>query len=484
MTGIVTERSLSGESVPVAEAYVLAKAGAPEGLRTDFTIAEAVTDEQGRYRLSGLPAGRVTVSIQAHGYYTVSSGGLEADSIARSCPERGDCGQTDFEIARGAVLEGWLNDAYGDPLPGLEVLLTPASKASDDIEGRYGRMAGRSESDDRGYFRIWGLKPGRYELVASERGFMGPIRRSPRIERQIIEIAPGETHAKARVAFAGDEKTFTLSGEVVGSEQEGPGPGRIMLLPMTYGAVFAPPNFVTLKNGKFAFSGIQEGEYMIRLMNPASSGEGRPSFTPLGVVRVDRDIADLKLTPQPPTGLRGRVEFVDSPEAALFLQLVSATDGRPTRLSLSVRSPEFTFEEAAIPPGEYKLQSHSPDHYLMDNPRFQVIPGQMQEVTIRVSNQRAVIRGTARLGSGEARAAAAHFTIGLRGERGKQKIQADDSGGFVFNRVIPGEYEIAAWEDLDIDVEDEEAWRRAAENVRRLVVEAGFETDVDLTVVR
>ena len=55
---------------------------------------------------------------------------------------------------------------------------------------------------------------------------------------------------------------------------------------------------------------------------------------------------------------------------------------------------------------------------------------------------------------------------------------------FAFNKVIPGEYRIAAWSGPDTDVSDEEVWGETASAVRTITVEAGFEMEVDLTAER
>ena len=47
----------------------------------------------------------------------------------------------------------------------------PDAFAGYEIGDRMRRASGHATSDDRGYFRIWDVKPGRYELVLRQFGF-------------------------------------------------------------------------------------------------------------------------------------------------------------------------------------------------------------------------------------------------------------------------------------------------------------------------
>ena len=93
----------------------------------------------------------------------------------------------------------------------------------------------------------------------------------------------------------------------------------------------------------------------------------------------------------------------------------------------------------------------------------------MTDLEMAVSSEFAKVRGAVRLARGggqSSRPAGAHFLVGLRGGRGSFSSPADENGVFAFDKVIPGEYRIAAWRDPDTDVSDEEAWAEADSVVR------------------
>ncbi len=473
VSGSVGERDDSGELKPVAEAYVLARAGSPEAV-----VAEAVTDARGRYRLAGLPLGRVALAVDAQGYYTVRAGELDSETIARSCRQEGDCGQTDFELARAAVVEGELADAYGDPVQGVEIALTPEGAA--ERGSPMARMMGATGavSDDRGRFRVWGVKPGRYELTALKRPFGPPGGPPVQTHKQTIEIGPRQQRFETRITLRGDGEIFQVRGTLSGVDPDQLQTSGITVLPIGENADYWM-RYERVQDGKFSITGLGRGDYVLRLADDSADGR---RWIYLDTVHVDRDITGLALSPQPPTGVRGRIEFVDSPPANQYLAFTRSDSPFSSLDGIEVTGPDYAFEHAGLAPAEYELVVRDQDYYLVDNPRLAITFGRVQELTLRVSNQRSAVRGTVRLASGETRQAAAHFTVGLRGERGRHGVQSDDAGAFVFEKLVPGEYEIAAWAAPDADVHDDERWRRAGDDVKRLVLEPGFETEIDLTV--
>ena len=476
VTGVVTVGGGSSGSTPVADATVMARGGDPER-----AVAAADTDSQGRYTLEGLPEGRVTLSVQAQGYYTLTAGGLESETIARSCPATGDCPDTDFEMARTGVVEGWLTDAFGDPLQDV-VLQARAPEEDAQPRGRRGGGARPidSVSDDRGYFRIWGLPPGRYSLLAADPRTVygrGPV--IPLAEQE-FEIAPDGGAAHVRLSVSGESKKYSVTGRITGvADTEG---ARYAVMAEGVGSGPGTRLQAVVRNGEFHIPTLSPGRYSFRLYNFDDSGR---EIRLLGEVEVDRNITDLTLTPLPPTSVRGRVLFEDSPPTAIPLRLLPADRSARERFArgeqLRVHESDYTFENAAVPTGRFDVETFG-DYYLVEPMSVNVTPGQMTELEVRVSNQRSKVAGTAKLRDGEAREAASHFIVGIRGRGDARKMQADDNGRFEFDRLVPGEYEIAAWSRQDVDVDGAQAWTEAGQNVKKLTVEPGFEMEVDLTV--
>ena len=483
LTGTVSRQDGS-DAIPLPGAYVQVKAGSPERV-----MAQAVTDSRGRYLLKAVPEGRVTLGVAAEGYYTIKAGGLDSETITRTCPPEGECGSVDFVAARAGVLEGYLSDDFGGPVQGVEVTLTPASDAPPAPRGARGRAgrraAGRGLSDDRGYFRIWDLKPGRYLLEARMR-FLFP-RWLPKfqLDAREVEIAAGGEPRSVSFQLRGDAGVFSISGIVERLTDEEPHPTFVVIRPKATSGGDRWAMFMVAREGKFRMDGLEKGNYV--LQTGRDNSDNQREFRLLAELTVDRDLTDLRLRPAPPTGIRGRVTFAEGEKSNLSIRIYPKGTEPGAWEHLRVEGPDYAFEHGGLPPGEYSASLRPGDRYLVEDYAFTVHPGLMTDLEMAVSSEFAKVRGAVRLGSGSgrlSRPAGAHFLVGLRGGRGSYSSPADENGVFAFEKVIPGEYRIAAWSGPGIDISDEEAWAEAASAVRTITVEAGFEMEVDLTAER
>ena len=127
--------------------------------------APVFTDDEGRYVVADIPAGVYTVAAERSGYLTGRYGSKRAGST-QTIPVNVADGQAvtgvDIRLARWAVITGTVRTPSGQPAPEFQVQALPAAGVSiEDVNG-----AVVASSDDRGMYRLYGLSPGEYLVVA------------------------------------------------------------------------------------------------------------------------------------------------------------------------------------------------------------------------------------------------------------------------------------------------------------------------------
>jgi Carboxypeptidase regulatory-like domain len=129
----------------------------------------ATTDEQGRWEIHDLPAGRFNLTATKAGYVTLQFGQRRPFEQGRPI-DLGDGQALDnvnFNLPRGGVIAGRINDEYGDPI--AEAMVAALHYRYFNGQRRLVPAGRFSQTDDGGNFRVYGLAPGEYFLSATLR---------------------------------------------------------------------------------------------------------------------------------------------------------------------------------------------------------------------------------------------------------------------------------------------------------------------------
>src|SRR5437773_1658737 len=163
--GLIAGRVLAADSGrPVKRARVFATATELPGGRA------MLTDENGVFDLTELPAGRYTLTVSKSGFISLSYG--QRRPLQAGTPlQLGDGQQlkgVDFQLPRGSAIAGRVLDEDGDAMPGVAVRVMRYQYQQGE---RRLTPAGSAQTDDRGQYRVWGLMPGDYYVSAVARNF-------------------------------------------------------------------------------------------------------------------------------------------------------------------------------------------------------------------------------------------------------------------------------------------------------------------------
>lgn len=162
-TGMILGQVITGDAgTPVRRARVNLSGAELRGQRS------TVTDDEGRFVFTQLPAGRYTMTASKAGFVSIAYGAKAAGRAGT--PIQLEDGQKidskPIAIPKGGVVTGIVLDEYGEPSPGTQVraLRMVMRTGEKRLES-----AGTSSTDDRGMYRIYGLQPGQYVVTAQPR---------------------------------------------------------------------------------------------------------------------------------------------------------------------------------------------------------------------------------------------------------------------------------------------------------------------------
>jgi hypothetical protein len=274
-----------------------------------------MTDAQGRYELTQLPAGRYQLKASRGGYVEVAYG--QRRPFERGRPlELGDktvLQNIDFALPPGAVVTGRVVDETGEAVTHVSVSLA-RRRYVDGARRLVGESGG--STDDRGEFRIFGVPPGDYVIVATfgrmDLGSRDRVRYVPTYypgtpvasEAQRVTIGPGQEVAGITIALA-RAATATVRGVARSSGQSSFNP-----LFVTAREISGPQadshmgTAIAAGDGSFAIAGLLPGAYLVE----AQSGSER-EFASTEVLVEGADVAGVTLTLSKGATARGRVRF-------------------------------------------------------------------------------------------------------------------------------------------------------------------------------
>lgn len=142
----------------------------------------AVTDDNGRFVVAGLPAGRYVVTAAKPAYLATAHGAsprTRPGVLQSGTPvvlKDGETVDVTLRMARGAVITGTVRDESGKPMRDVSVALfysRTSPQSGQPVLARYPSQFG-GQTDSRGVYRIFGLPPGQY-IVGVQRANQIPI---------------------------------------------------------------------------------------------------------------------------------------------------------------------------------------------------------------------------------------------------------------------------------------------------------------------
>jgi hypothetical protein len=153
IAGVVTEMASSN-----GIGRVLIRLNGPGGV-----VRHGISASDGTFRFEGLPAGRYTVMASKPGYLWMAYGAQQPETPGPSIAvaEATTVDDISMALVRTSAVAGTIRDEYGRGFPGLSVVAVPTG-----LRARQENAEHRVGTDQQGNYRIAGLAPGEYFVVA------------------------------------------------------------------------------------------------------------------------------------------------------------------------------------------------------------------------------------------------------------------------------------------------------------------------------
>ncbi|MCC7173921.1 MAG: carboxypeptidase regulatory-like domain-containing protein [Bryobacterales bacterium] len=380
------------------------------------------SDNDGRFLIENIPPGTYRlmgdrVGFLREGYGSRTPGGTGAPL---NLSEGQHLKDVEFRLTPQGVIMGQVFDEEGDPLPRSSVAAYPVGAAAAVQGGAPGGMRGGGQagqiagssamSNDIGEYRIPGLTPGRYLVVATSLN-IGPGRgmggRGGDLSTQSagedqaplptyypaatdsaaaipVEIAPGQDVAGINITVRRGA-LHRIQGRAVGNPQDLPSV-RLSLMPRGAGVPFMAGRGGAQagQDGSFEIARVQPGSYFI--LAQRLGGRGGPGGGGIvGKTLVDvttSDITGLLVPILDPIAVSGAVKLEGQTTAGLqrlMLGLTSA-DGLP------VGTPAGRVEDT----GAFKIDGVFPDRYYLS---VSGLPEGSYIKSMKLANQEVIDKG-------------------------------------------------------------------------------------------
>lgn len=433
---------------------------------------KAIGGDDGRFVFEGVSPGLYTLSATKDGFLPQRYGAPVPTTSSQLNPPVGillnlaggeELKGLSIQMTRQSVVSGRVSNREGEPVVGarVEVLRYQYRNARRELSS-----VALQNTNDVGEFRIASLGPGRYYLVATHTEQPGPADEETNITtfypsaRDAVAAAPVDvaagTEARGIEIRLQKARTYSIRGKAVGPGL-GQERGRLRLRIEPYDSPDWRNDQVFVNtNGEFEFRNLFPGRYLLStpLAGVSSNLTGRMEVTVL-----NSDVNNMVMEVAPRSRVTGRVEMEDGARARAS-RIVLAIGGSGWGSQLKE---DGTFEVTNLQPGKYYVQVFGlGDDTYVKSVEFNgqqlahqaVDAGSGGTMCIVLSAAAAHVAGRVQDEGGKAMAG---VTVSVwpktpdpgRINGGAQRTNTDQNGRFRLTGLPPGEYLIAAWEELE-----------------------------------
>ena len=271
VTGVINGRVVNESGQPLAGASLFIRPVNSVG-----SARSTMSDVDGKFSVGGLEPSLYIVTGGAPAYTSIPN-----DTGVPNYYRIGDT--VNVELIRGGAITGTVTNSLGEPVVSVRVRATLVR----DHRGEIPKSSFNSEqsTDDRGIYRIYGLRPGTYIVSAGGPGFSPTF--NP-YDMDAATFAPSSSRDSAAeiTVRSGDDSTVDIRyrgepGHVISGTIKFSGMnGASVTLTQASSPTFLASTFQAVGTRGFAFYGIGDGDYDLIAQEMTSSyTAASPTFT-------------------------------------------------------------------------------------------------------------------------------------------------------------------------------------------------------------
>ena len=465
-------------------------------INTQTTLAQVMSDAEGKYRINGLTAGQLSVTAVAPTYVLPANPMYGLGRVINLSADETIEG-IDFKLTRGSVITGRVIDADGRPVIEERITLLPVDEKGQPARVMASRPGNFSmySTDDRGIYRIYGLSAGRYKVsVGDDVGHSAMVRgagyypktfypdTTDAAKASIVDLTEGAEAKNIDISLGNRSRTYTVSGRIIDADTNQPLPGvEFSFGPLqqnqnqTYMMGTNSSGTPTNSKGEFRLEGIEPGRYAIMASSNSMFGQTanqRPKVysDPLSFEITDSDVSDLEVKAQRGLSISGVVitdGITDKKVLAGLSRLVVAgfVEASPSSIqtfttgTTSPIGPDGTFQIDGLRPGKVALDiggntsaesrgftvSRIVHERMLANRQIDLAAGQsLTGVRIYLSYGTGTVKGQVKVEGGTLSPEAMLF-VSLQRQNEMTRLsnaQVDSRGRFLIKGIPAGTYEV------------------------------------------
>ena len=444
---------------------------------------KAITDDEGRFRISNLPPRTYYVWPFVPAFVVAEATGIYPQGKNVTVLEGEAAEEINFTLTRGAVITGKVTDATGRAVTDERVRILPVQPELRRLVSSIYPSINDIRTDDRGVYRAYGLPRGVYKLAVGDSQFAVFTTRGGRrfypqtfhpdvtdeAKADIVEVTEGSEATGIDITVARATSGFSASGRFVDAKNGQAVPN------VSFGlTVLSDTNtsrgYVSLRNtstntGAFQIDNLPPGTYAVSVLS--SSGSSHYGASDSFTIR-DSDVGDIEVKVHRASTISGNV-IVEGVEDRSILARLSRAQLQAYTLSegnsvgtvsySDINTADGSFQLGPVRPGRVTIALASADRNI--TPEFALLAidhngvDKSQGIQVKegenISGVRliagygtGIIRGTVRI---EGTLPAGTYMDAAFVRPGSSLTIAhtrmDARGQFVFERVPPGNYVVS-----------------------------------------